>query len=156
MLTAMLMAIAAVGIHAQGTPEFSGLWKQDNERCQPKRNGNITLRIEDHGAELTVETLITRNSSSPRHAVQKYTLDDKVSASTGTDGDAFYTSVVWKDLDLVFAIEEHEDGRILSSKETWPLSEGGVTLKRIRERPNSEPQTLFYRRISTTNSGGKS
>jgi len=58
---------------AQASPDFSGLWKQENDRCQPKRNGDVTLRIEHHGPELTVETSISRHSSSPRQAVQKYT-----------------------------------------------------------------------------------
>jgi hypothetical protein len=68
-----LLAIAADTACAQATFDFSGLWKQDNDRCQPKRNGDVTLRIEHHGPELTVETSISRHSSSPRQAVQKYT-----------------------------------------------------------------------------------
>jgi hypothetical protein len=155
-LCVLLLSTAAGVASPQGTPEFSGLWKQDNDRCQPKRNGDVTLRIEHHGPELTVETSISRNSSDSRHAVQKYTTDGKVSASTGADGDVFYTSVVWKDSSLVFSIEEHEDGRILRSNETWSLSEGDATLEKVRERLNSERQTLFFRRIPITSSGGKS
>lgn len=153
-LEALLLVSAAAVACAQGTPDFTGLWQQDNDRCQPKRNGDVSLRIEHHGPEFRVETSISRNSSSPRHAVQKYTIDGKVSTSTGADGDMFYTSVVWKDSSLVFSIEEHEDGRILPSKETWSISDGGATLEKVRERPNSEPQTLFFRRIPITSSGG--
>ena len=51
--------------------------------------------------------------------MQRYTTDGKVSMSTGADGDEFHTSVVWKESSLVFSIEEHEDGRILLSRETW-------------------------------------
>lgn len=152
-LCVLLLSTAAAVACAQGMRDFSGLWKQDNDRCQPKRNGDVTLRIEHRGSGLTVETSISRNSSSPRHAVQKYTTDGKVSASTGADGDTFYTSVVSKDSSLVFSIEEHEDGRILSSKETWSLSEDGATLEKIRERPNSERQILFFRRIPIASSG---
>jgi hypothetical protein len=155
-LCVLLLSTAAGVASPQGTPEFSGLWKQDNDRCQPKRNGDVTLRIEQHGPKLTVETSISRNSSGSRHAVEKYTTDGKVSASTGADGDVFYTSVVWKDSSLVFSIEEHEDGRILRSNETWSLSEGDATLEKVRERLNSERQTLFFRRIPITSSGGKS
>ena len=155
-LEILLLVTAASVACAQGTPDFSGLWKQDNDRCQPKRNGDVTLRIEHRGPELTVETSISRNSSRSRHAVQKYTTDGKISVSTGADGDEFHTSVVWKDFSLVFSIEEHEDGRVLPSKETWSLSEGGATLKKIRERPNGERQILFFRRIPITSSGGKS
>ena len=155
-LDILLLVTAAAVTCAQGTPDFSGLWKQDNDRCQPKRNGDVTLRIEHHGPELTVERSISRNSSSSRHAVQKYTTDGKTSVSAGVDGDEFHTSVVWKDFSLVFSIEEHEDGRVLPSKETWSLSEGGATLEKIRERPNGERQILFFRRIPITSSGGKS
>jgi len=143
-LEILLLVTAASVACAQGTPDFSGLWK---------RNGDVTLRIEHRGPELTVETSISRNSSRSRHAVQKYTTDGKISVSTGADGDEFHTSVVWKDFSLVFSIEEHEDGRVLPSKETWSLSEGGATLEKIRERPNGEQQILFFRRIPITSFG---
>jgi hypothetical protein len=143
----LLLATAAPVAWAQETTDFSGLWKQDNDRCQPKRNGEVTLRIEHRGPALTVETTILRNAASPRHAVQKYTTDGKISPSTGADGDQFNTAVIWKDSSLVFTIEEHEDSRILQSKETWSVIEDGATLERIRELPNDEKQTLFYRRM---------
>ena len=152
----VLLSTAAAVAWPQGTPDFSGLWKQDNDRCQPKRNGDVTLRIEHHAPELTVGTSISRNSASSRHAIQKYTTDGKVSMSTGADGDECNTSVVWKDSSLVFSIEEHEDGRILQSKETWSVIEDGATLERIRERPNGEKQTLFFRRIPVSSSDSKS
>ncbi len=152
----LLLSTAAAVAWSQGTQDFSGLWKQDNDRCQPRRNGDVTLRIEHHDPELTVETSISRNSSSSRHAVQKYTTDGKLSVSTGADGDEFNASVVWKDSSLVFSIEEHEDGRILQSKETWLVIEEGATLERIRERPNGEKQTLFFRRLPVSRSDSKS
>ncbi len=160
-LCVLLLSTAAAVAWSQGTPDFSGLWKQDNDRCQPKRNGDVTLRIEHHDPELAVETSISpnsvsRNSASARHAIQKYTTDGKVSASTGADGDEFNTSVVWKNSSLVFSIEEHEDGRILQSKETWLVIEDGATLERIRERPHGEKQTLFFRRIPVIGSDSKS
>jgi hypothetical protein len=145
-LGVLLLSTAAANAWSQATPDFSGMWKQDSDRCQPKRNGDVTLRIEHHDPELTVETSISRNSASPRHAVQKYTTDGKVSVSTGADGDEFHTSIVWKDSSLFFSIEEHEDGRILLSKETWSVIEDGATLEKIREHPNGEKQTLFFRR----------
>jgi hypothetical protein len=76
--------------------------------------------------------------------------------STGADGDKFNSSVVWKNSSLVFSIEEHEDGRILQSKETWLVIEEGATLERIRERPNGEKQTLFFRRLTVSHSDSKS
>lgn len=151
----LLLSTAAAMAWAQATPDFSGLWKQDNDRCQPKRNGDVTLRIEHRAPALTVETTIARNAASPRHATQKYTTDGKVSVTTGADGDQFNTAAVWKDSSLVFAIEEHEDGRVLPSKETWSLIEDGATLERIRERPDGEKQTLFFHRMPVNSSKSK-
>jgi hypothetical protein len=151
-----ILLLSASVAWSQGTPDFSALWKQDNDRCLPKRNGDVALRIEHRDPAFTVETTIARNSASARHALQKYTTDGKVSVTTGADGDEFHTSVVWNDSSLVFTIEEHEDGRILPSKETWSVIEDGNTLERIRERPNGEKQTLFFRRIPVNLSGSKS
>ena len=127
----------------QSRPDFSGLWKQDNDRSQPKRSGDVTLRIDLHEPDLTIETTIAHGS---RHAMQKYTTDGKTSVSTGTDGDEFHTSITWKDSSLIFSIEEHEDGRILLSKETWSITENGATLQRTRERSDGAKQVLFFRR----------
>jgi hypothetical protein len=147
LLRIALLAFFAAGAAAYAQPpDFSGLWKQDNDRCQPKRSGDVTLRIQHREPEFTVETTISRGSDSPRHAVQRYATDGKVSVSTGADGDEFLTSVVWMGASLVFSIEEHEDGRILRSTETWSLLENGSVLRRIRERPDGDKQVLFYRR----------
>ena len=146
-LCILLVSTAAVVASAQALPDFSGVWKQDNDRCQPKRKGDVTLRIEHHDPELSVETSISNNSLVPRHAVQKYQIGGKVAVTTGADGDEFHTSVVWIGRGLVFTIEEHEQGRTLPSKEIWSVIEDGKTLERIRERPDGERQTLFFRRI---------
>ncbi|MGD0938927.1 MAG: hypothetical protein ABR905_04375 [Terracidiphilus sp.] len=151
----VLLAIAATA-WAQSASDFSGQWKQDNDRCLPKRNGDVTLRIEHHDPELTIETTMSHGSQNPRHALQKYTTDGRISVSTGADGDEFHTSAVRKDSSLVFSIEEHEDGRILQSKEIWTLIENGATLERIRERPAGESQTLFYRRVLASDPTSKS
>jgi hypothetical protein len=156
LLGIVLLSTAATVACSQGTPDFSGQWKQDNDRCQPKRTGDVRLGIEQHEPELTVETSISRSGVSSRHAVQRYTTDGKLSSTTGADGDEFATSVVWKDSRLVFSIEEHEDGRILQSKETWSIIEDGATLERIRERRNGEKQMLYFRRMPSSNSSSKS
>ena len=75
----LVLSGASVAARTRTTPDFSGLWKQDNDRCQPERSGNITLHIEHRNPEIAVETTISRASASPRHAVQKYTTDGKVS-----------------------------------------------------------------------------
>jgi hypothetical protein len=145
-LLAVLFLAVAPAAWPQTAPDFTGLWKQDNDRSQPKRSGDVTLRIVHREPEFTVETTISHGSNPPRHAVQRYVTDGKASVSTGADGDEFLTSVVWMGASLVFSIEEHEDGRILRSTETWSLLENGSVLRRIRERPDGDKQVLFYRR----------
>jgi hypothetical protein len=143
----LLLAAVTSAAWPQTESDFSGLWKQDNDRCQPRRSGDVTLRIERHDRELVVETSISNSLPSPRHATQKYTIGGDVSVSTGVDGDEFHTTVVAKDSKLIFTIEEHEAGRILRSQETWSLIENDATLERIRERPNGDKQVLLYRRL---------
>jgi hypothetical protein len=145
-LSIVLYSAITLAAWPQAAPDFSGLWKQDNDRCLPKRGGDVALRIEHHDRELTVETSISHGAPNSRHAVQKYTTDGRVSVSTGADGDEFHTAVAWRDSNLVFSIEENEDGRILRSTEMWSLIENGATLQRTRERPDSARQILYYRR----------
>ena len=131
-------------------PNFSGTWKQSNERCVPKRTGDAILHIDHRDPDLIVETTVLRSSGPSRHAVQRYSTDGKASVSTGADGDEFHTSVVWSGQSLVFSVEEHEDGRIIPSRETWTLIENGAALERCRERNGSqaqaETQTIIYLR----------
>lgn len=113
-LCVCLFATLSAAARAQAHPDFSGHWIQDNDRSQPKRNGSMTLRIEHQDPDFIVETLIARGSQNPRHAVQQYTTDGKISITRGADGDEFQTAQVWKDASLALSIEEHEDGRILA------------------------------------------
>jgi hypothetical protein len=79
--------------------------------------------------------------------MQRYSTDGKTSVSTGADGDEFHTSIVWNGQSLVFSVEEHENGRILLSKETWTLLENGAVLQRVRgPSGGGEKQTLIYTR----------
>jgi hypothetical protein len=128
LLTTLLLAPA--GICSAPNPNFSGTWKQSNDRSVPARTGDVTLHVDHHDPDLTVETTILRGS---RHALQHYTTDGKMSVSTGADGDEFHTAVTWHGPALVFSIEEHEDGRIILSRETWTLIENGAALERSRE-----------------------
>jgi len=117
----------------------------------PPRKGDVTLRIEHRDPGLIVETTVQRSSGPSRHALQRYSTDGKATVSTGADGDEFHTSIVWNGPSLVFSIEEHEDGRILLSKETWSMIENGAALQRVREglSPSSDAtgrQTLIYLR----------
>jgi hypothetical protein len=145
-LSILLFSAITIAARPQSASDFSGMWKQDNDRCVPKRSGDVTLHIKHHDAELTIETSISRNSVNARRAIQKYKTDGRASVSTGADGDQFNTAVARKGSSLVFSIEEHEGGGILRSTEIWSLIENGATLQRIRERTNGEKQILFYQR----------
>jgi hypothetical protein len=67
----LLLAAITIAARALTIADFSGLWKQDNYRCQLKRNGDVRLRIEHHEPELTVETSTTRDSQNSRRAVPR-------------------------------------------------------------------------------------
>jgi hypothetical protein len=141
------LLLVPTGICSPPNPNFSGTWKQSNERSVPKRPGDVILQIDHHDPDMTVETTILRGSAAPRHALRRYTTDGKTSTSTGADGDEFHTSVVWSGPALVFSVEEHEDGRIIPSRETWTLIENGAALERRRERNGTAgEQTIIYLR----------
>jgi hypothetical protein len=147
-LLLLLLCTAMAAAQAQTAPDFSGTWQQDNDRCQPKRSGDVTLLVDHRDPQLTVETTIARNGQHSRHAIQIYATNGTVSVSTGADGDEFHTSVVRDGARLIFTVEEHEDGRILRSRESWSLIENDATLQRTREPEHGEKQILIYRRES--------
>lgn len=147
----VVVLTATPGTCSPQNPNFSGGWNLDNERSVPRSSGDITLHIDQRDSEMTVETTIARGSAAPRHAVQRYTTDGMVSKSIGADGDEFYTSIVWSGQSPIFSIEEHEDGRIILSKESWTLIENGAALQRVREPADASPdgagkQTMIYLR----------
>lgn len=140
----LFMTLSSTLVRAQDHADFSGTWNLDGKRCVPERNGDVTLAIVHRDPLLRVETTIVRGSAAPRHAVQHYSIDGKPSVSTGADGDEFHTAIVWQGQSLALTIAEHEDGRILPSKETWSLANNGNVLQRVREMPDGKTQTLVY------------
>ena len=143
--------LISAGLCSPPHPDFSGTWKQSNDRCVPKRSGDVVRRVSQSGSSLVVETTIQRSSGPPRHAVQRYSLDGRPSVSTGADGVEFHTSVVWQGQNLAFSVEEHEDGRVLLSTETWSLMEDGSGLEIDRQTADASPggtrkQVLVYLR----------
>ncbi|HLI76879.1 MAG TPA: hypothetical protein VKV02_08030 [Acidobacteriaceae bacterium] len=131
---------------AQGAkPDFSGTWKKDNAQSTSIRPGTVTMKIEQHDPQLKVEMIVARPMDPERRSVQDYTTDGKESVSTGADGDKFYTKVVWQNGALVFNVEEHEDGRVLHSTETWTLSPDGQTITRLRHTERDEQRILYVR-----------
>jgi hypothetical protein len=141
-----MLLLVPPGICPAANPDFSGTWKQGNERSTPARKGDVTLHIDYRDSQLTVETTILRTSGAPQHALQHYTTDGKTSVSTGADGDEFHTAVIWRGPALVFSVEEHEDGRVILSQETWTLIENGAALERRREREGGAKDVIIYLR----------
>lgn len=147
------------GLCSPARADFSGTWQQSDERCVPRRTGDVIRHIENRGSELVVETTAHRGSGPARHAVQRYSMDGTTTVSIGADGDEFHTSVVWSGERLAFSIEEHEDGRVILSKETWTLIEDGSALQVDREnlsmpRDGARKQIFIYVR-STSNPAKK-
>ena len=144
-LPIVLLSGAAVDAWAKPASDFPAFWAQDNDRCLAKRSSNVTLPIELHDPELTLETFISHESTNSRRAIQKYTSDGRPSVSTGADGDGFDRAVTPEGLSLLFSIEEHERGSILRSTERWSVIENGADLGRISKRTH-EKQILFHGR----------
>ena len=53
------LLLAPTGICSPPSPNFSGTWKQSNERCVPKRTGDVILHIDHRDPDLTVETTLS-------------------------------------------------------------------------------------------------
>jgi hypothetical protein len=141
----LLIGVATLGFLGQATvPDFTGVWKQNNEQCSPKRTGDVTLTIQHRNPELLVQT--TSKGRTTKHALQRYTTDGLESKSIGVDGDEFHSTLAWKDDSLIFDIIEIEDGKRLKSTEIWSLIDGGMTLRRVRRTQKSGEQTLIYLR----------
>jgi hypothetical protein len=140
--TLLFSAFAFGQTGPESRPNLSGNWRQDNERCLPKRTGDVRLTIQHRDPVLVIET--TSKGQIARQTSQRYTTDGVESVSTGADGDEFHSAVAWKDGDLVFEIVELEDGKRLKSTEVWSLIDGGGGLKRVRHTQKSGDQTLIY------------
>ncbi len=144
--TAILAALLAIpALRAQTHPDFSGVWKQANERCIPKQSGEATITIKQHDPELSVE-IASRMGTAPLSRGEKlYTLNGKPTMMKDSEGDEVDNAVSWHGQSIVFSTDEHEDGRILHSEETWTLVENGAVLQRIRTGLKSgRTQTLIY------------
>ena len=131
---------------AQVGSDFSGTWQQVNERCDPKpRNASLSYRtvIDQHDNILNV-SISVRGSRENGDLHLSYEIDGKEVVYTGLDHDEFHTSVHWEGDSLVFNITEHEDGRTIIAKEVCWLSDGGRTLKRVKEANEPKGATRSY------------
>jgi hypothetical protein len=144
---AALLAVPALtaALHAETHPDFSGVWKQANERCIPKQSGEATITIKQHDPQISIEMASKMGTAPVSRGEKLYTLNGKPTMMKDSEGDEVDNSVTWHDKSIVFSTDEHEDGRILHSEETWTLVENGSVLQRIRTGLKSgRTQTLIY------------
>ncbi len=146
-LSSFALMIATFGssiLSAQSAAAYAGMWKLNSQMSEPKRDGEVTLKIRFEDPKLIVELLSVRASSPPRHATQTYSLDGNQTTWIGADGDRFDATVEGNNGSLVFSIVEHEDGRTLRSTETWTLTDDGQRIKRTRNREGKPTETFVY------------
>ena len=100
--------------------------EQSNERCAPTRTDDVTLHIDQRDPDLRLWRLPCSEVPGRPGTLCNATVPmAEHSVSIGADGDEFHTSVAWNGPSLLFSVEEHEDGRILLSRETWTLIDNG-------------------------------
>jgi hypothetical protein len=107
-----VLLLAPAGICVPPNPNFSGTWKQSNERCTPTRTGDVTLYIDHRDPDLTVKTIVLRSSGSPRHE----------------DGRIILSKETWKLIENGNALER--------SRERNGDRAGKQTIIYLREAPN--------------------
>lgn len=130
-----LPLLFAACLAAQPRPDFNGLWKQNNDRCVPKRTASgfdYSNRIVQSGDDLKMTT-ITKGDRGERSYDRSYKTDGSDQASKDAEGDEFHTHVHWDGAALVFETVEKDRNGTLTTKETWTLIDGGKTLQKVRK-----------------------
>ena len=148
-LLSIATALSVTPLSARVRPNFSGAWKQNNDRCVPKQRSTATITIKNLDPQLTVEIASVSGSAPLSRAVKQYTTDGKPSRMMDSEGDEIDTSVAWRDQSLVFSTDEHEDGKIKHSEEIWTLIDDGAALQRVRKDWRGQTQTLVYMKLPT-------
>ncbi len=137
----------ALAAPAQTKPDFSGTWKQNNEKSTFRSDSTIqsyTNKIEHQDPRLKVTTVRTgpRGESTFERS---YTTDGKEQKTTDREGDEFKSSVKWEGSTLVFETVEKERGNTITTRETWTLSADGKTLTKTihRSGPRGESDQKY-------------
>jgi hypothetical protein len=68
------LLLANTGICSPPNPNFSETWKQSNERCTPKRTGDVTLQIDHRDPDLIVETTVLQRVRERSEGGEQQTL----------------------------------------------------------------------------------
>jgi len=122
----LTLTVSAIG---QVKPNFSGTWKQNNEKSNLAPDAPVWVhKVKQKGAELKVETTITGSRGVSNHE-NTYTTDGKKQMTKDRDGDALTRSV--KAIRLS-SWQWRKSGHTLTTREAWTLSDDGKTLVKTR------------------------
>jgi len=129
----------------QNRPDFSGTWKENLEKSQPKSSWlkSYVNKIEQQGANLKVTTT-TVGDRGERTYDRTYVIGQE-NKSQDAEGDQFTTNVKYDGNALVFETAEKEHDATLTSKEVWTLSGDGKTLTKSihRSGPRGESDQKY-------------
>jgi hypothetical protein len=121
--------------YPQSRPDFSGTWRQNNERTVPRpKDDSYSYRaiVDQHDSVLdVVVSVVGGREQGELHL--NYSIGGGELVYIGLDHDEFHTTVRWRGQELVFDTVEYERGEKVLVTETWSLLEGGHTLKRVKE-----------------------
>ena len=129
LLLTLTLAMSAID---QVKPDFSGTWKQNNEKSKLAPDAPVWVhKVEQKGTYLKMATTITGSRGVPSHE-NTYTTDGKEQVTKDREGDELTRSVKWEGNMLVFLTVEKEGGNTLTTREVWTLSDDGKTLVKTR------------------------
>lgn len=140
LLSSVLLAFAATQAPTSH-PDFSGTWKQSNERSQlPRRTSTTSYgnKIAWHDPDLHVTTM-TENSRGEFAYSRVFIVDGKPHAGHNRNGDDKQTVVRWDGDALVFEVTEGDRQTV----ETWRLSEGGRVLIKTLVKGGAEQKFVL-------------
>ena len=121
-------------VRAEDKPNFSGTWKQNNEKSKLNRPSTLKSyvnKIEHKDPNLKVVTTLVGDRGEYTYE-RSYTTGGKEQVTKDREGDEFHTTVKWEGKTLVFETSEVERERKLTTTEKWTLSEDGKTLTKVR------------------------
>ncbi len=133
LLLALAVSLACAGARAQGKPNFSGTWKQNNAKSSVRHGPgsfSYTNVIVQKGALLQV-TSIFSGSRGKSQFTDTYSIGGKPEIRKDRDGDQISTSVRLNGPALEFRSVEQESAHEIVTNQTWTLSRDGKVLTKI-------------------------
>jgi hypothetical protein len=113
-MVAVLIAAAVVpfAAHAQGSVDFSGIWRMDDSRSESAHQGApigpVTMIVKQSGNDLSIETRGRDSDSSTVHSeILNYKLDGTETTTEGSDGTPIKSKAHWEGTKLVVETERN-------------------------------------------------